>query len=139
MVRQPSREIRVPFQVGSDGGIAWTDDPVIQAMQHVLSVVVTNPGERVMRPDYGVPVYSALFNSNDEIVQSDLRSRMDEALGRWLPNVEIVVIDFIGTNDEIGLMEFNIQFRLTGSPTIHTATINVGGAVTETIHPLAQE
>lgn len=134
-----SREIRVPFQVGPDGGIAWTEDPVIQAIQHIMSAVVTNPGERVMRPEYGVPVYSALFNANDEVIQSDLRSSMEVALARWVPNVKLVHISFTGTERESGTMALNVQFMLTGSPTIHTATINVGGTVTETTLPLTQE
>lgn len=139
MPRAPSREIRVPFQVGADGGIAWTDDPVIQAIQHIMSAVVTNPGERVMRPDYGVPVYQALFDSNDPLIRADLRSNMDVALAKWVPNVDLVDIEFTGTQQESGMMQFFIQFRLRGSPSIRTATINVGGTVTENMIPIVQE
>lgn len=139
MPQSPSREIRVPFSVGADGGIAWTTDPVLQAIQHILSAVVTNPRERVMRPEYGVPVYSMLFEANDPLVQTDLRSTMDVALKQWVPNVDLVDIKFTGTDPQQGTMQFNIFFRLVGSPNVRTATISVGGTVTETMIPIAQE
>lgn len=134
-----NREILIPFQVGADGGIAWTEDPVIQAIQHILSAVVTNPGERVMRPDYGVPLYESLFDADDPLHMADLRSNMVVALEKWVPNVQLVDITYEGTDRTQGMMQFNVNFRQVGSPVIRTARINVGGTVFENTIPITQE
>jgi Bacteriophage baseplate protein W len=131
MPRQPSREIFVPFQIGADGGIAWTDDRVKQASQHIFSVVATNPGERVMRPDYGVPLARMVFEPDDELIQADIRSRMEAALSRWAQGIEIVAIEAQSTSYADGVISFLISFRLPGSTDLNLATIAVGGTVTE--------
>ena len=130
-MRAPSREIRIPFQIGSEGGIASTDDRVRQAMQHILSVVMTNPGERVMRPTYGVPLTRVLFEPDDSVVQNDIKARMEEALRIWVPGATIIGIRAESMTPEDGLVQFLISFMLPGSADHHSALINVGGTVTE--------
>lgn len=131
MPRQPSREILVPFQIGADGGIAWTDNRIKQASQHIFSVVATNPGERVMRPGYGVPLSRMVFEPDDEIIQTDIRTRMEAALNRWAAGIEIIAIEAQSTSYADGTISFLISFRLPGSTDINLATIAVGGTVTE--------
>lgn len=131
MPRAPSREILVPFQIGADGGIAWTDNRVKQASQHIFSIVATNPGERVMRPDYGVPLSRMMFEPDDEMVQADIKGRMLAALGKWAQRIEIVNIEAQSAVAWDATISFLISFRLPGSSELNTATITVGGTVTE--------
>jgi phage baseplate assembly protein W len=131
MPRPPSREILVPFQIGPEGGIAYTNDRVKQASQYILSVVATNPGERVMRPTYGVPLTRMVFEPDSAMVQADIISRMEAALNNWAQGVEIVEIEPTSPTFSDGLLSFFISFRLPGSTDINTATISVGGTVTE--------
>jgi len=129
--QNPSREILIPFQIGPDGGIAYTEDRVKQASQHIMSVVMTNPGERVMRPTYGAPLSMMLFESDDSVVQADLKAKMEEALRAWAPGINIIAIDAESASPEDGLLQYLISFNLPGTPDIHQATINVGGTVQE--------
>lgn len=126
-----SREILLPFQVGQDGGIAWTDDRVTQATQQILSVVATKERERVMRPTYGTPLMALLFEADDPLVQNEVRSRMSVALKQWLPGVVVEDISLEDTNPEDSTAIFRISFRLPGDTTTHIAAIQVGGTVQE--------
>lgn len=54
------------------------------AKQKITDVLVTTPGERVMRPTYGAGVYTLLFEPMDELVFSDFQT---EALASIEENV----------------------------------------------------
>lgn len=131
MSSQPSREIAVPFQIGSDGGIAYTSDRVKQVSQHILSAVATNPGERVMRPSYGVPLTRMVFEPDDPLVEADIRSRMEVALGAWVKEAQILEIRAEWSSSHDAKIQFLVSFRLPGSGTVHYATVYVGGTVDE--------
>lgn len=135
LVAHLSSEIRVPFQIGPHGGVDYTTDPVIQAMQHIMSVVLTNPGERVMRPGYGVPVWDALFEGENTLVSTALIAEMRRAVNDWEPGIEIVNIRQEDMRPDDGLMQFFISFRLSGSTEVHEANVYVGGSVDERTLP----
>ena len=127
-----SREMLIPFQVGSDGGIAWTDDRVTQAIQHIVSVVATNIAERAMRPEYGCRLLNALFEPDDPLQQADLHSEMTLALQRWESGINIISIVPESSSSEDAIIQFKISFQLPGDTQLHTALVNVGGSVQET-------
>jgi phage baseplate assembly protein W len=114
MAEQRNVEIRVPFAIGPSGGISTTIDPVVQAAQHLISIIGTSPTERVMRPSYGTAVQSALFDADDPSEQSMLASEIRDAARTWAPNLEVLSVESrsIGSND--GRLEFAVQFRLAG-------------------------
>lgn len=130
MVRVLSKEIRVPFSIGPHGGIDYTTDPIIQAIQHIMSAVATNPGERVMRPEYGAPVWDALFGADDVATATALTDDMRRSVVLAEAGISIINI-VVDSQPGSGLLLFRISFRLTGFDEIHEASIEVGGTVTE--------
>ena len=63
MAAVPSRCVmRMPFGVDERGHIAWVSDPVKISRQALISIIATQPHERVMRPDYGVDTKRLLFD-----------------------------------------------------------------------------
>src|SRR5687767_5889495 len=132
MMRPTPTEIRVPFQVGPSGGIDFTMDPVVQAMQHVMSAVLTASAERVMRPGYGTEVYSSLFEADDPGVATGLVAAMQAAIRGYVPTVVVHSIKLVDDTAGDGLMQFYISFALVGRESeTHEATISVGGSVFE--------
>lgn len=130
---QPSySEIRVPFQVGPNGGIGFTHDPVEQARQHVLSAVTTGIGERVMRYEYGTPIYASLFEPDDPATAAGLVAEMTRAIQEWVPEVQVVGISIPDDTPSNGLVVYNVSFRLKGvNSAVHEAEVLIGGTVIE--------
>ena len=79
----------------------------------LLQLLLTAPGERVMRPEYGSPIRTYVFDPMDAAGISLLKSQIREAIVRWEPRVEVssVVID---TDDSNNLMWIKVygQFKL---------------------------
>lgn len=67
------KAIKTPLYF-EDGKIATVSTPEQIARQKIIDVLVTTPGERVMRPGYGSGIYSLLFEPADPLVVADFRA-----------------------------------------------------------------
>lgn len=131
-----SEEILYPFQLDANGQIASTSNPNTQIDQHLLSLVSTQPGERVMIPNYGVPSFHALFSMNSEDNQGQLLSAIQTAVATYEPNLTVDV-SFLNTPQNFD-SEMDIEIDWTAeneftsaSSGVTTATVLVGGTVVE--------
>ena len=125
----------MPFAVDIHGRIATVLDPDTQAMQHVECLVSTSPGERVMMPDYGIPLTSYLFEPGFEQVTIEIEHDVTSQMSMWEPNLTVMDVTPLLDSD-FGVSKVTVDFaRMPGvpdssSPTL-TATVHVGGDVTE--------
>lgn len=72
-------EIAYPFQISPTGDLVTTSDRAEQCNQAILSVLNTREGERVYRPEYGLPEH--LFTTKQMgVVLGSVRSALEEAL-----------------------------------------------------------
>lgn len=130
-----STEIAFPFQLTPSGAVAMTTDPNVQAAQHVTSLVSTNPGERVMLPDYGVALAALVFGSNDPAIVATIQSDVAQALAQWEPSIVVrSVTPAAGQDPTTGVAMVNVDFQVGAVPGapgagVETATILVGGTV----------
>ena len=67
--------------------------------QNLRMLLMTNPGERIFEPDFGVGLHGFLF----EVINDDLLDRVAERIkdqtDTYLPNIRLVAINF-STSDE---------------------------------------
>jgi hypothetical protein len=80
-------EISFPFRVDGSGGIAIETDGNLLARDHVRAVIGTLPGERVMRPTFGIDVRSFLFTDMPAASQAELEDRLTTQLQANVPEV----------------------------------------------------
>jgi phage baseplate assembly protein W len=134
-------EISIPFRLGPDSKIAVETDPNAQIRQHVMSLVNTEPGERVVLAEYGVPLSDALFEGSDEVVAQDVALDIAEAMATYEPGVKIQEIAPVPGNSGDGLATVSFKYLRTDSPTTNiavarnqnVAVITAGGKVSEVI------
>lgn len=130
-----STEIRYPFQLTPSGAVATTQDPSVQAEQHVTSLVSTNPGERVMMPGYGVSLAALVFSPNNLAVAATIQADVTKALAAWEPSIIVnSVSPAAGQDPTTGTAMVNVDFQAGAQPGApgagtQTATIEVGGRV----------
>jgi phage baseplate assembly protein W len=126
-------EILQPFQLDQNGQIASTSDTNTQIDQHLLGLVSTNPGERVMLPNYGIPTFKYLFSMNSADNQQAFLTSAQNALAAWEPSVTVnLTFNNLGENLYNGLMDLNIDWSTstgTAASGTLTATVLVGGTV----------
>jgi phage baseplate assembly protein W len=133
--------IDYPFTFGKSGDgryittLASTTDPKEIWQHRVLLVLGTRPGERIMRPDFGCNLYTALFEP-EEVSKQIASDSITEAFTQWLSELELKQItpDFDRTTN---LLTLNILYGLpngeTDSVTINTGIFNRSGDLIQEI------
>lgn len=62
----------------------------------ILQLILTNPGERVMMPNFGTPLRNLLFEQNDPLIYEKIRQVIVASVTQWEPRIvvtEITVTD----------------------------------------------
>ena len=76
-----------------DGPYLLTKDLTENTKQNFKNLVLTNPGERVMEPDFGVGFTQLLFENANEDTVEDLKERLFIQVKKYLPFVEIQTVE----------------------------------------------
>lgn len=88
-----------------------------QAVSNYINLLLTNPGERFMHPDFGVGLYLYLFEQNTTLIQTDLTDSINVQCEMWLPyifNHQINVTNESNTSDiDNHFLKLNIVFSVT--------------------------
>jgi len=104
-------------------------------------LISTEPGERVVLSDYGVPTQELLFAPDDDLVAEGIAARAKEMLGRYEPGVVLQRVVPVPNDEGSGIAEVSIDYVRRDSATTssslsrntNTAIIEVGGHVSEVI------
>lgn len=132
-------EITIPFALDARGRVATVSDANAQVRQHVMSLINTEPGERLMFGDYGVPLSDMLFEDADESVADDMRDLLANALATWESGVMIQGVRAREVAGREGMIEAYVGYSRVDAPdsefsprNSNTVTIS-GGRVNEVI------
>src|SRR5438132_3997327 len=89
-IADPDREPRgfaFPFRIDQQsGGIAWTEGAA-KLQSNVLHLLQTNPGERVMRRDYGGGLRDVVQDPNDDVLRALAQHRIAKAIAEHEPRI----------------------------------------------------
>jgi uncharacterized protein len=85
---EPLHALRFPFAVDAGGGRA-AEEGAYEAYvrQLIRQVLLTAPGERINRPDFGAGVCRMVFQPNAPEVAAMVQTFVYQALSRWLSTV----------------------------------------------------
>lgn len=125
--RTPAGEILQPFQIAAFGGVAFTTDPVERAKGHLLAVLLTRTGERVMRPAYGTGVWNYLFEVDPRYLGSELSISLQQAVQTWEPTLRVASVTPIQDPLDPATVAVKISFTLSGNPEVHEVTYDSNG------------
>lgn len=126
-------ELSAPFGLTPSGAIATVSVPGDMVQQHLKSLVSTVPGERVMRPAYGVPLAGYLFGLTAEEATAAVATDVSRAVQEWEPSVNVQDVRTMVSDTSEGIAAVNVQYSpgaaVTGTSQVSTATVLVGGSV----------
>jgi uncharacterized protein len=104
------------FPIAIEAGKAATaafDEDVRQA---ILIILGTDPGERVMRPDFGAGLSAFVFEPMTPATLEGLRQRVQEALVDWEPRIDVENVAVTAVPDEgKALIDMTYRVRATNS------------------------
>jgi phage baseplate assembly protein W len=97
-----------------DGPYRLTKTVVEAISQNLKNLILTNPGERMMDPDFGVGIRQFLFELENVGIQSEISSKISKQVKKYLNAVKILDIRFtLGSNykqDAVSLEESNAMY-----------------------------
>lgn len=105
-----------PLRVDGSGRTAVVDEDT-HIRELIELVLLTEPGERVMRPDFGCGMRALVFAPMDDILAAATQSFVHAQLRQWLDDV--VSIDGV-----------QVQFRNDGTLTVTVTYHRRGAAAT---------
>ena len=86
--------------------------------QNLKMLILTSPGEKMMDPEFGVGLRNFLFEQNEQTTYQRIRQRVATQVGKYLPYMRIIDINF-WTTAEPGMpssgniLNMNITFYIT--------------------------
>jgi phage baseplate assembly protein W len=80
-------------------GFFRTQSGINQIKSDLLQLLLTEPGERVMLPEFGTPLKKFLFEMNDSIILEQIRDEIANSIGTWEPRIAVQDIEVINGSD----------------------------------------
>lgn len=103
-------DLRFPIE-GSFASISGLD----LLLQDIQQLLLTIPGERVNRPDFGCHLRDQVWENLETAAQQGASS-IQEAIENFEPRVTVTNVDST-VNENTGLITFNIQFLVNNTDT----------------------
>jgi Bacteriophage baseplate protein W len=102
------------LEAGGEIALVAYEEDIRQAIRIILG---TNPGERVMRPDFGAGLNAFLFEPISFATMQRVKQRVEEALIDWEPRIEVEVVRVSNDRSEPGKLLISIDYRVRATNT----------------------
>ena len=103
-----------PNALGGSGAVSYASPGHVRDCLELL--VMTMPGERVMRPDFGSPVRQMLFRGAEGAAATALEAALHASILQWLGHlltIETLSVDFDATEAAL-VIAVTYRVTLTG-------------------------
>jgi phage baseplate assembly protein W len=100
-----------PLTVDHTGSIKLTNtaEDIERSMRIVL---MTAPGERVMRPRFGCKIWDLLFEPVTPGLMGLIAQAVQQAVGQWEPRVDVEEVNPVQDDDDDALVRVHIRYRV---------------------------
>lgn len=116
-----------PLGSVQDGKLDWSsEDKSIREV--MLNILLTRPGERLMRPDFGAGLLSFIHQPNNETTRNLIASVVRKSLAQWEPRVvveQVLVEPSPGNLAEVHIA-IRYQMRHIRTPAELNFSLNLG-------------
>ena len=100
-----------PMGVDHTGSIKLTDTTE-DIDRSIRIVLMTAPGERVMRPRFGCEIWDLLFEPVTPNLLGLIAEAVYQALGQWEPRIEVYEVAPVPDAEDSALIHIRISYRV---------------------------
>ena len=113
---------RFPFQVDERGWIAFSryEEDIEEAIR---LIVLTNHGERIMRPDFGANLGSRVFTNMSETSLGAIQSEVMTALVNWEPRIQVLKVELAPDEDQPARLRIDIDYRVRATNSLFNMVV----------------
>jgi len=102
--------IKIPITYDSGDGFTMLKTLEDTIKQNLKMLILTNPGERVMEPEFGVGIQRYLFSNFSEDINSQISERINAQVKAYMPSVNINRIDFNDSDPDSNRLSLSIEY-----------------------------
>ena len=118
-MKQLGRGWSLPLIPGEgDRALPWAEggDKVQQSIYIILD---TEPGERVMRPDFGCAAHDLIFAPNNSNTHGLIVHYVKEALTKWEPRIQELEVHAGTDPEELNRLDVGIQYQVIATNNVY--------------------
>ena len=102
---------KLPLQYGpEDGHYILLKSIRAVGQQNLKMLVLTNPGERIMNPDFGVGISRYLFQQEGNFTSGAIQNRILSQVSKYLSYIEITNIEIFERTDLSNTFQVTIEY-----------------------------
>lgn len=106
------------FPLAAAGGasaLAAYEEDVRQAVRIIL---LTDRGERLMRPEFGAGLNAFLFEPVNSTTMHAIATRVEEALIDWEPRIDVIEVAVTADPARVGSVLIDISYRIRSTNSV---------------------
>jgi len=103
------RGISMPLAPDVGGRMSMASGPE-KVRQSIFIILDTEPGERVMLPEFGCGLRRYLMQPNNAATRSQIERDVGDALRRWEPRIEVSQVDVTPDDGDPSLVLIEIRY-----------------------------
>jgi|SRR5579864_9130284 len=85
----------------------------------ILIILQTDPGERVMRPDFGAGLRRFLFEPITSATMAMVQHRVEQALIEWEPRIDVDQVTVTAPDAALGRLDIEVRYRVRSTNTFY--------------------
>jgi phage baseplate assembly protein W len=109
------RGLRFPPLLPLPPGFGWVSE-VEAVEQAIRTLLLTEPGERLRRPDYGVGLRRWLFSPNTLELRTQITRAIEDALERHEPRIRLLEVVVAGEPRQPTVLLIAIHYEIRALP-----------------------
>ena len=98
----PGLSFSLPIYTDDVDGFKLNKTYLDLAQQNLKCLILTNPGEKIMHPTFGVGIKRYLFEPMTSDTHQKISSKIHEQAEEWLPYIEILNLEIIEPHSPSG-------------------------------------
>jgi phage baseplate assembly protein W len=113
MSRTDTAERGFPLFDGVDGQgrLPWQEGNK-SIRESMLNILLTRPGERLLRPEFGAGLKGFIHYPNNETTRSLIRDAAQRALARWEPRAVVEEVRVVPDPGRLSHVQLSVRYRL---------------------------
>ena len=105
--------VKIPLHTNEeDGHYALNKTFLEAAKQNFKNLLLTNPGEKIMDPAFGIGVKGLLFEKDTDQVRGDIISRIHQQVETYIPHIVIEEISIAGPENSVDIAPNSLRMLI---------------------------
>ena len=102
---------RFPVAINLTGGVSSSAFEE-NIRESIFVIIGTAPGERIKRPEFGCQIHELMFAPNNATTAALAAHYCEEALLKWEPRVQNLVVDAVPAADQPNRLDIRISYQV---------------------------